>query len=75
MSFAVLGFYPDKDELVIEQSISLSVEDLASVMEWKSNIDHIGADFRLSTKQIIEIERLASLVFPGDLDLYLTSGE
>ncbi|WP_434696188.1 hypothetical protein J3P89_26690 [Pseudomonas sp. Z1-14] len=73
MSFAVLGFYPDKDELVIEQSISLSVEDLAPVMEWKSNIDHIGADFRLSTKQIIEIERLASLALREDLDMYLTS--
>ncbi|WP_434602506.1 hypothetical protein J3P91_01295 [Pseudomonas sp. Z4-7] len=75
MSFAVLGFYPDKDELVIEQSISLSVEDLAPVMEWKSNIDHIGANFRLSAKQILEIQRLASLALREDLDLYLTSDE
>jgi hypothetical protein len=29
VSFAVLGFYPGQDELVIEQSVSLSVEDLA----------------------------------------------
>lgn len=75
MSFAVLGFYPGKDELVIEQSVSLSVEDLAPVMEWKSNIDHIGADFRLSAKQILEIERLASRALREDLDLYLTSDE
>ncbi|WP_434654128.1 hypothetical protein J3P96_26285 [Pseudomonas sp. R3-56] len=75
MSFVVLGFYPGKDKLVFEQSIDLSVDDLASVMEWANSIDYLGADFRLSTKQIIEIERLASLVFPGDLDLYLTSGE
>lgn len=75
MSFAVLGFYPGKDELVIEQSVSLSVEDLAPVMEWKSNIDHIGADFRLSAKQILEIQRLASRALREDLDLYLTSDE
>jgi len=75
VSFAVLGFYPGKDELVIEQSVSLSVEDLAPVMEWKSNIDHIGADFRLSAKQILEIQRLASRALREDLDLYLTSDE
>ncbi|MBV4554722.1 hypothetical protein HU742_026570 [Pseudomonas sp. SWRI102] len=75
MSFAVLGFYPGKEELVFEQSINLSVEDLVPVMDWTNNIDHIGADFRLSTKQILEIERLASLALPEDLDLYLTSGE
>lgn len=75
MSFVVLGFYPGKDEWVIEQSVSLSVEDLAPVMEWKSNIDYIGADFRLSAKQILEIQRLASVALREDLDLYLTSDE
>ncbi|MFL7963612.1 hypothetical protein ACEI36_15400 [Pseudomonas kielensis] len=73
MSFAVLGFYPGKDELVFEQSINLSAEDLRPVMHWTDNTDHIGADFRLSTKQIIEIGRLASLALPEELDLYLTS--
>ncbi|NUT84283.1 hypothetical protein THH46_01575 [Pseudomonas sp. NA13] len=73
MSFWVLGFYPGKDELVFEQSISLSVEDLKPVMQWAGSNDHIGADFRLSAKQVLEIERLASLVLPQELDLYLTS--
>ncbi|WP_060613177.1 hypothetical protein [Pseudomonas brassicacearum] len=73
MSFGVLGFFPGKDELVFEQSISLSVEDLKPVMQWAGSNDHIGADFRLSAKQVLEIERLASLVLPQGLDLYLTS--
>lgn len=73
MGFAVLGFYPGKDEMVFEQNINLSVDDLMPVMHWTSNIDPIGADYRLSKRQIIEIERLASLAFPGELDLYLTS--
>ncbi|WP_214510982.1 hypothetical protein [Pseudomonas brassicacearum] len=75
MSFAVLGFSPGKDELVFEQSINLSVEDLVPVIGWTNNIDHIGSDFRLSTKQILEIECLTSLALPEDIDLYLTSGE
>ena len=73
MSFWVLGFYPDNDELVFEQNISLSVEDLAPVMRWGKNYDHIGVDFRLSSEQVLEIERLASAAFPQGLDLYLTS--
>ncbi|SDB26564.1 hypothetical protein SAMN03159382_02235 [Pseudomonas sp. NFACC23-1] len=73
MSFGVLGFYPGKDELVFEQSISLSVADLKPVMQWLDGNDHIGADFRLSTKQVLEIERLTLLAFPRGLDLYLTS--
>ncbi|MCD9118281.1 hypothetical protein SAMN04488697_10291 [Pseudomonas sp. 43mfcvi1.1] len=73
MSFLLLGFYPGKDELVFEESIGLSVEDLKTVMQWVGSNDHIGADFRLSAAQVLEIERLASLVFPQGLDLYLTS--
>ncbi|OOG81608.1 hypothetical protein B0E42_24465 [Pseudomonas sp. A25(2017)] len=71
--FWVLGFHSDKNELVFEQLVSLSVEDLKPVMQWVFNDDHIGVDFRLSMKQVLEIERLASLVFPQGLDLYLTS--
>lgn len=75
MNFAVLGFYPGKDELAFEQSINLSVEDLMPLMHWTDSTEYIGADFRLSKKQIIDIERLASLAFPAELDLYLTSTE
>lgn len=71
--FWVLGFHSDKNELVFEQLVSLSVEDLKPVMQWVLNDDHIGVDFRLSMKQVLEIERLASLVLPQGLDLYLTS--
>jgi hypothetical protein len=75
VSFAVLGFYPGKDELVFEQSIDLSIEDLMSLMFWTDNTDYIGADFKLSKTQIIEIGRLASSAFPTELDFYLTSTE
>ena len=75
MSFAVLGFYPGKDELVFEQSNNLSEKDLTPVMHWTDNTDYIGADFKLSKTQIIEIGRLASLAFPAELDFYLTSTE
>lgn len=73
MIFSVMGFHPDKDELVFEQNISLSVEDLAPVMQWTNSNDCIGVDFRLTATQALEIERLASLAFPQGLDLYLTS--
>ena len=75
MSFAVLGFYPGKDELVFEQSNNLSEKDLTPVMHWTDNTDYIGADFKLSKTQIIEIGRLASSAFPTELDFYLTSTE
>lgn len=71
--FWVLGFHSDKNELVFEQLVSLSVEDLKPVMQWVLNDDHIGVDFRLSMEQVLENERLASLVLPRGLDLYLTS--
>ena len=61
MNFAVLGFYPGQDELVFEQSINLSIKDLMPLMLWTDNTDYIGADFKLSKTQIIEIGRLASL--------------
>ncbi|MCP1442233.1 hypothetical protein J3D54_001365 [Pseudomonas sp. GGS8] len=73
MNFSVIGFHPGKDELVFEQSISLSVEDLIPIMQWTSSNECIGVDFRLTTTQALEIERLASLAFPQGLDLYLTS--
>ena len=73
MSFLVMGFHPDKDELVFEQAISLSVEDLIPVMQWTNSNDCVGVDFRLTTAQALEIERLASVTFPEELDLYLTS--
>ncbi|WP_260962765.1 DUF7683 domain-containing protein [Pseudomonas citri] len=73
MTFGVLGFYRNRDELVFEQDISLSVEDLKPVMRWMNNQDHIGADFKLSAAQVREIEQLASVVFPEGLDFYLTS--
>jgi hypothetical protein len=44
MSCAVLGFYPDNDELAFERSISLSVLDLKPLMQWQDSNDHIGAD-------------------------------
>ncbi|QXI53829.1 MULTISPECIES: hypothetical protein [Pseudomonas] len=75
MNFAVLGFYPGQDELVFEQSINLSIKDLMPLMLWTDNTDYIGADFKLSKTQIIEIGRLASLAFPAELDFYLTSTE
>ena len=71
--FWVLGFHSDKNELVFEQLVSLSVKDLKPVMQWVLNDAHIGVDFRLSMEQVLEIERLASLVLPQGLDLYLTS--
>ena len=73
MNFSVMGFHPEKDELVFEQSISLSVEDLIPLMQWTSSNDCVGVDFRLTKTQALEIERLASVVFPEGLDLYLTS--
>ncbi|MFL6609676.1 MAG: hypothetical protein ACJ8HF_15710 [Pseudomonas sp.] len=75
MNFAVLGFYPGKDELVFEQSINLSIEDLMPLMHWTDSTEYIGADFKLSKAQIIDIGRLASVAFPVELDLYLTSTE
>jgi hypothetical protein len=72
MSCAVLGFYPDNDELAFERSISLSVLDLKPLMQWQDSNDHIGADFRLSATQVLELERLTLLAFPGGLELYLT---
>lgn len=73
MDFLVMGFHPDKDELVFEQTISLSVEDLTLVMQWTNSNDCEGVDFRLTTAQALEIERLASVTFPEELDFYLTS--
>jgi hypothetical protein len=75
MSFIVLGFYPGKDALVFEQSINLTLQELMPVMHWENSRDHVGADFKLSTEQTVEIERLASLAMPRELDLYLTSNE
>jgi len=75
MSFAVLGFRPGKDELVFEQSLSLAAEELKAVMGWTSDEDHVGAEFRLSATQALEIERLESVAFPHGFDLYLTSYE
>lgn len=71
--FWVIGFHSDKNVLVFERPISLSVEDLKPAMQWVRNSDCIGLDFRLSVEQMLEIERLTSSVFPKDLDLYLTS--
>lgn len=73
MDFSVMGFNPDRDEVVFEQIIGLSLDDLALVMQWTNSTDCIGVDFRLTATQTLEIERLASLVFPQGLDLYLTS--
>ncbi|MBO1541716.1 hypothetical protein [Pseudomonas sp. OA65] len=71
--FWVIGFHSDKNILIFEKRISLSVEDLKPVMQWVHDSDCIGLDFRLSVEQMLEIEQLTSSVFPQDLDLYLTS--
>ncbi|RON10897.1 hypothetical protein BK659_05140 [Pseudomonas brassicacearum] len=73
MIFSVMGFHPGRDELVFEHGISLSVADLTPVMQWTNTNECIGVDFRLTAAQALEIERLASVVFPEGLDLYLTS--
>ncbi|MFJ3369008.1 pyocin S6 family toxin immunity protein [Pseudomonas sp. NPDC086251] len=73
MNFSVMGFHSDKDELVFEQNIGLSVEDLMPVMQWTSSNDCIGVDFQLTATQALEIERLASVAFPKGLDLYMAS--
>lgn len=71
--FWIIGFHANKNVMIFEERISLSVEDLKPVMRWMHNDDHIGLEFRLSVGQMLEIERLTSSVFPQDLDLYLTS--
>jgi hypothetical protein len=75
MSFSVMGFHSDKDELVFEQNIGLSLEDLMPAMQWTSSNDCIGVDSRLNVTQRLEIERLASVAFPEGLDLYMASSE
>jgi|GEM_PF-2483426 len=75
MSFSVMGFYPNQDELVFELDISLSVEELSPVMQWANGNDCVGVDFRLTTAQALEIGRLASVDFPDGLDFYLASSE
>ncbi|MGN8345294.1 pyocin S6 family toxin immunity protein [Pseudomonas sp. SMV71] len=72
-TFNILGFSPDKNGLVFEQCIQLPMEQLMSVMQWKNVDSHVGADFKLSAKQVLEIERLGRMSFCKELDLYLTS--
>lgn len=73
MTFSIMGFRPGEDGLVFEQEINLYVTDLIPVMSWKDSPDCIGADYHLSATQVREIEHLASIELPKDLDLYLTS--
>ncbi|MDR9753282.1 hypothetical protein RG836_17680 [Pseudomonas sp. SZMC_28357] len=75
MIFTVMGFHPGKDELAFEKHISLSVRELGTVMQWTDEHAHVGADFRLTEKQVAEIGRLAVMFFPQGLDFYLTSSE
>ncbi|MFJ2366048.1 hypothetical protein ACIPIN_20480 [Pseudomonas sp. NPDC087697] len=73
MIFSVMGFHPGRDDLVFEHSISLSVADLIPVMQWTNTNECVGVDIRLIAAQVLEVEHLASVVFPEGLDLYLTS--
>ncbi|CAI8880230.1 MULTISPECIES: DUF7683 domain-containing protein [Pseudomonas] len=75
MMFSVMGFEPGKDELTFEVSINVSVDELAPVMGWTGASDCIGADFRLTAAQIVEIEQLCSVSFPEGMDLYLASSD
>lgn len=42
--------------MVFEQCIHLSVEQLMPVMQWGVAENHVGADFKLSAKQVLESE-------------------
>ncbi len=72
MTHRIMGVKTGEDFPLYEQTISIATLDLKRIMGWRDDEDSLH-DYKLTSQQIIDIEKACALSLPPDLDLYLTS--
>ncbi len=74
MKHTIMGVRDGDDFASYEKTLPIPSDELAALMGWKREEDYVY-DYKLTKKQISEIEKICAISFPHNLTLFLTCSD
>ncbi|MNP57576.1 hypothetical protein D3C76_1524170 [compost metagenome] len=74
MKHTLMGVRDGDDFASYEKTLPILSGELAALMDWKTEEDYVY-DYKLTKKQINEIERICAISLPHNLTLFLTCSD
>lgn len=74
MKHTIMGVRDGEDFASYEKTLLIFSGELAALMGWKMEEDYVH-DYKLTKKQISEIEKICAILLPHNLTLFLTCSD